>query len=158
MNCDYTGHWEPNFTGPIEISWTRQDHAPNHDQQIVPKLEQEDAAKTTTPGEKPVMKNGTFPWLQGVYEFVVGGKSDRAMDVLFRGFEETARVSMDRCGDLIRRIEVDKLDTTLLVGLLSVTRPRAAELPYRATMVSAVESRLRRLAPERADRLMRGFR
>ncbi|MFO7561391.1 MAG: hypothetical protein R6X02_02005 [Enhygromyxa sp.] len=99
------------------------------------------------------------PWLASLYELVEQGSIDEAIDLLFDHvndllFDDRA----DECDELLQAIDLDRLDTNLLVSLLSVTLPARAVLPSRPALVERVDRRLTELAPARVDRLLSGLR
>jgi len=97
--------------------------------------------------------------LSGVYSSVLHGDPDAAIDVLFEHVDELlVRGEYGRCDDLLETIDLSRLDTNLLVALLSVTKRASSDLEQRQHLVERVETRLRALAPDRADRLLTGLR
>jgi hypothetical protein len=98
-------------------------------------------------------------WLDDVYLLVARGQIDDAVDVLFSNLDEMLLVGhFSRCNALLRVVDLKKLDTNLLVGLLSITLSAKALLPERADVVGRVEARLNELDPSRTARLLDGLR
>lgn len=98
-------------------------------------------------------------WLDDVYSLVVKAKPDAAVDVLFARVDELLRRrEFDRCDSLLRAVDLGRLDTNLMVALLSITQPAASKLKARLEVVEKIEKHLRLLAPDRAERLLSGLR
>ena len=99
------------------------------------------------------------PWLATLYDLVDQDSIDPAIDLLFDHINDL--LFEDRaadCDGLLQQIDVARLDTNLLVSLLSVTSPARAVLPSRTALVERVERRLNLLAPTRVARLLSGLR
>ena len=108
---------------------------------------------TTYSADKPP------PWLATLYELVEQDSIDPAIDLLFDHINDL--LFEDRaadCDGLLPQIDVARLDTNLLVALLSVTSPARAVLTSRPALVERVERRLKQLAPTRVERLLSGLR
>ena|SRR5258706_999632 len=112
-----------------------------------------DAGRTSNRPQRLVLAN--FPWLENIYRLVDFKNYDAAIDVLFENIDELGN---QQCDLALRSIDLTRLDTNLLVGLLSITLERAPELPSRVALVRAVEQRLLVLAPDRLAGLLAGLR
>jgi hypothetical protein len=98
-------------------------------------------------------------WLGDVYSLVARNRFDAAIDILFRNVDELLLTGQfNRCNDLLRAIDLGRLDTNLLVGTLSITVSAADKLPGRAHFVERVAKRLESMAPGRVERLLVGLR
>lgn len=99
--------------------------------------------------------NADFRWLAELY---AEQRTDAAIDILFRRVDEllTAR-EFEVCNDLLRCIDLNRLDTNLTVAVLSITLAAAERLPYRQQFVWRVAEHLQDIAPERAARLLEGL-
>jgi hypothetical protein len=117
---------------------------------IAPKKPETRTTNTARP-----MVLATFSWLETVYSLVHAEQFDAAIDTLF---ENIVDLASEQCELLLQSIDLKRLDTNLLVGLLSITLERATELPSRSALVTAVEQRLLVLAPSRVDGLLQGLR
>ena len=104
----------------------------------------------------------TFDWLQQIYRLVEAGGGhniDDAIDLLFDHIDEMfLEGRFEECNDLLPKIDLEKMDTYLLVGLLSITFAAKNKLSYHPEFESKIEERLKVLAPDRAHRLIRGFK
>jgi hypothetical protein len=97
--------------------------------------------------------------MRQIYKHVAAGEVDEATDVLFDCVDDMLiEGCFAKCDAWIQRIDLKKLDTNLLVGLLSITYVARHHLESRAELVLRVEKRLIELAPDRAESLMRGRR
>lgn len=96
-----------------------------------------------------------IPWIEKIYPLVEAGKIDSATNILFREVDERfCAGEFSLCNEELKEIDVKRLDTNLLVGLLTITHAAKENLPYREEMVQKIEDQLRILAPDRVDRLM----
>lgn len=97
-------------------------------------------------------------WVFEVYELVKTEQTDHAIDVLFAGVDDLlSNEWFFECDQIIGKIDLEQLDTHLLVGLLSITFTAKSVLPGRPDLVRRVEERLKILAPDRIEGLMRGL-
>ena len=100
-----------------------------------------------------------FLWLKDVYTNIDAGNTDDAMDMLFDRLDDMFLTGMFGVADaLLSHIDVDRLDTTMCVAVLATTFCAKDRLKARAHLVRRVEKRLKKIAPNRAERLMRGRR
>lgn len=98
-------------------------------------------------------------WLEDIYSLIAQRKIDEAIDILFKNVNEMlCKNEFILCNDLLRTVDLKRLDTNLLVGFLTITLPASTELPFRATLVKRIDEKLRALAPERAERILNGLR
>lgn len=94
-------------------------------------------------------------WLNTVYALVEKGDQNLAIDVLFYEVDD---MSNQECDKILLRVDLDQLDVALMIGLLSITLVRKAELYNRVEVFRQVEERLMKdLAPERVVGLLRGL-
>lgn len=97
--------------------------------------------------------------LQKIYDLIDQQKPHAAVDILFRNIDTLLRNGQfDVCDGLIKGIDLQRLDTNLIVALLSITLPAADKLPYRPSLFTACFERLSALAPDRVERLVRDLR
>lgn len=109
--------------------------------------------------ERPTPIVNSPMWLEDIYSLVAQRKIDEAIDILFRHVNEMlCRNEFVLCNDLLYTVDLKRLDTNLLVGLLTITLPASTELPFRAKLVKRIEEKLRILAPGRAERILNGLR
>lgn len=100
----------------------------------------------------------TFDWFEKMYGLVEGDRADEALDILFEEVDTLLRDDMDLVTEMFEAIDLSRLDTNLLVGVLSITLAGKEYLPSRPQLVQRVEERLRILASERIEGLMKGLR
>ena len=97
-------------------------------------------------------------WLEEVYSLVASGDPDTAIDLVFENIDEMLLEGhFDACNELLLAVDVKRLDTNLLVALLSVTRDAKAALSHRDEFVRRVKHRLESLAPKRRESLLAGL-
>ena len=93
-----------------------------------------------------------------IYKLVEGGMVESASDMLFDLFDDLhLEKRFEESNDLMTRIDLNKLDTNLVVGLLCITHPAKAFLPDRDKIVYLAEARLKILALDRVKKLMHGL-
>ena len=126
-------------------------------QNITTQLWGEDGAAAETEPHKDTVSAPI--WLDTVYSLVARGAPDDAIDVLFDHVDDLLITGeFRRCNDLLHAVDLARLDTDLLVALLSITLPAAPHLRDRPWLVQRVEKRLQEIAPDRIEGLMRGLR
>ena len=96
----------------------------------------------------------TLDTLHSVYKLVLEKSTDEAVDVLFKHVDELlTEEQFEQCNAFLQEVNLQRLDTNLVVALISVTRAAKEKLPYRTAFLACAEARLIQLAPERAERL-----
>src|SRR5690554_3245725 len=72
-------------------------------------------------------------WLDRVYSLVASGETDDAVDLIF-DFVDDRLLEGDaaRVDDLLVTTDVKRLDTTLMLAVLSITKPASDQLCNRA--------------------------
>ncbi len=86
------------------------------------------------------------------------GKHRKALDKLYRALDRLVRSGrFSECDRILEEINVDQMNTHLLVGVLTITAPDSQRLASRAGLFRRVRTRLSRLAPERSERLLAGL-
>lgn len=120
----------------------------NDDQDV---LEATINVKTTT---QPKLK-----WIDEVYSLVAKSKPAAAMDVLLACFNSLLSASeFETCDSALRSFDFRRLDTTLMVSILSITRPAKTQLGAREEVVRDIEKVLREQVPDRTERLLKNLR
>lgn len=98
-------------------------------------------------------------WLNDVYAHVAENAPDPAIDILFDHVNDLLfEDQFTKCNDLLHAVDLKRLDTNLLVALLSITAPARDVLSDREWLVKRIEDRLLELAPDRVEKLMSGLR
>lgn len=98
------------------------------------------------------------PWLGELYSMVKDEKSDDALDLLFEKVDDLlVEGRMEQCDRLLKKIDEKRLDTSLLVGVLSITLPAKTSLKERPSFFERAKTRLQELAPGRSERLLSGL-
>lgn len=98
-------------------------------------------------------------WLGDVYSLVERNLPDEAVDILFDRIDDLLVTGQfARCDALLRAIDLKRLDSNLIVAVLSITLAAAEKLPYRARLLKRAEERLSAIAPDRVERLLSGLR
>lgn len=83
---------------------------------------------------------------------------ERELDFILATFDDLfCEGSFSRVNQILKSIEVDKLDTSILIGFLSFSCCARDELEFYDSFVSLVEEHLKVIEPDRWERLMRGF-
>ena len=107
---------------------------------------------------QPAPPPNALGWLDELYALVERERTDDAVDLLFENVDELLSAGrFDRCDEILRTIDLNRLDTHLTVALLSITLAARGQLPYRVRLMEHARARLSVLAPERVDRLLSGL-
>ena len=94
-------------------------------------------------------------WLSDLYMLVAENKIDPAINLLFDKIDDLLCAGEFATVDqIIQVIDLTRLDSNLLVGLLSITYAASDKLKKRDWLVSEIEKQLYRIVPERAHRLV----
>lgn len=97
-------------------------------------------------------------WLGDVYSLVARQRPDDAVDILFDHIDDLLLAGrFAHCDELLRAVDLARLDTNLIVAVLSITLMAAEHLPYRARFFERARRRLAILAPDRVERLLSGL-
>lgn len=83
--------------------------------------------------------------IEKIYEAESNKSARRALDVMFSNVDELLREGkFDDVNDLIKDIDLSRLSTTSIVGLLGITLPAYDKLLYRATLANDAETEFRK--------------
>lgn len=94
-------------------------------------------------------------WVENIYD----NDDDRAMDILFDHVDDMfLEGKFIECDSILQSIDLDRLSSTMLVGVMSIMHAARDKLPSHKNILSKIESRLKILCPDRIDALMNGFR
>lgn len=105
-------------------------------------------------------RRGAAPhaWLEDLYVAVRHEQIDHALDLIYASFNRLfASGRFTLASSLLRHVDLARLDTDTLVGLLAATLPAREELPDRPGLVARVRMVLQSTQPARIDALMRGL-
>ena len=95
-------------------------------------------------------------WLYDIYALCEAGSTDTAIDVLFKNIDSMSRNGeFEECDRLLLEIDLDKLNTSLMVALLSITLAAKNQLPQRVQVIAAIKSRLQETDPDRVENLLK---
>lgn len=102
---------------------------------------------------------GEEPWVLQMYDLVASKRLEEAIDLLYDNVDDMLlEGKMQECDDILQQIDIRRLDSYLMIGLLSITLSASEHLPHRKVLVEEIENYLRATEPERADALMKGLR
>lgn len=108
--------------------------------------------------QQPVPSPNALDWIDELYDFVAHERTDDAVDLLFKHVDELLSAErFDQCDEILRVVDLNRLDTHLIVALLSITLSASGQLPYRTPLLEHARDRLSVLAPDRVDRLLSGL-
>lgn len=103
--------------------------------------------------------SAAHPWLEEMYTFVSKKHYELAIDLLFEKVDHMLiEGQMRECDLLLQGIDLARLESNMLVGLLSVTLEAGDYLPYRRELFSRIEQIFTKTSPERVERLLVGLR
>ena len=84
---------------------------------------------------------------------------DESVDVIFDHFDELLHSRNFREADkALDAVDVNRLDSSLMVALLTITRAAKYNLRRREELIRRIETKLRADAPDRVDELLSGLR
>jgi hypothetical protein len=93
-----------------------------------------------------------------IHKLAEEGETDKAADCMLAAFDDLFTYGeFEEANSLMCRIDLNRLDTNLVVCLLCSTVAAKDELPDRPKIVALAEARLRVLALDRVKELMRGL-
>ncbi len=118
-------------------------------------------AMIDAPSGLPIPENDALkpdPWLDELYALIADDEIEQATDLLFERLDDLLLDGrLEECDHVLRRLEVRRLDSNLMIGVLSVTSGAVDELPYRAELLVKIRAALTEIMPGRVDRLLRGY-
>lgn len=82
--------------------------------------------------------------LNRLYQLADENQKEAALDLIFQGIDRLLCAGrFDGCDDLLREVELTRLDATLIVGLLNATLSASAHVPGRPAFVERAAQQLR---------------
>ena len=100
-----------------------------------------------------------FDWLETIYSLVADRKVDDAIDVVLDNIDDMLLAGeFGQCDRALSAVDLDRLDTNLMVCFMSVTLAAKRHLQNRAAFVDAVERKLEDTRPDSTKRLMHHLR
>lgn len=94
-------------------------------------------------------------WLDDVYAYVQRKLPRKAVDILYQRVDGLlGSGEFERCDELLRTIDLKRLDSNLIVSVLAMTKLAANELPYRSKLLLRARTVLESLAPGRVASLL----
>ena len=94
-------------------------------------------------------------WVDEIYKLVKENRNDAALDILFDHIDDMFLAGkFKECDKVLPTIDLERLNTSLLVGLMMITFAAKDKLTYREQMLINIEDRLKVLAPDRVEKLM----
>lgn len=104
-------------------------------------------------------KPSELSWLSSTYSLVAKSDVHAAIDLVFEHFDELLfEGRMREADEALAAVDVERLDSNLMVAVLTITYAAKDRLNRRAELLRRVDSRLRVLAPERVSDLLDGLR
>lgn len=94
-------------------------------------------------------------WMTEMYRCVDRDDVDAALEILYDelvGLQTDGRFA--ECDDMLAILDIEGLDSNLMVGVLSVTYQARDRLRNRARVLQKIERRLGQLAPNRVEALI----
>ena len=98
--------------------------------------------------------------LNKIYSLVAEEKPDQALDILFQYIDGLfTENKFDQVNDFLTQVDIELLDTNLMVGVLSITLPGAPTVPARDHLYRKIKNYLYKHEPaNRAKRLIEGLK
>jgi hypothetical protein len=98
-------------------------------------------------------------WLRKVRDLDLEGRIDDSLDVLYEHADDLMLEGrFSELDGVVGQVDVEGMSLDLMIGFLTITNLAKEHLPSRATLVTAIETRIREIAPEREESLLRGLR
>lgn len=98
-------------------------------------------------------------WIDNVYSLVAKEQTDAATDMLLGRFNTMLEhAEFEQCDSALRAFDFKRLNTTLMVSILSITRPATSKLKARSEVLVEIERVLTERVPDRASRLLKNLR
>ena len=80
-------------------------------------------------------------WLDDVYSLVQQKRQRKAVDILYEKVDDLLIAGeFKRCDELLRTIDLSRLDTNLIVSVLAMTKSAASDLPCRPNFLARARS------------------
>lgn len=99
------------------------------------------------------------PWLEDLYKLSHCGADDEGADLIFDTIDDLLQERrFSQCDEALQAVDVERLTIALMVALLSITVSAKEVLRERANLADRIERRLRLVAPERLEGLLKGLR
>jgi len=97
-------------------------------------------------------------FLTNLYEAIGKVHDEKLIDLLIERFDIALSTGFFSVADeLLEELDIDKLNSNLIICILSATRRARGQLPKRQDFVDRARGRLTELYPERVERLMEGL-
>jgi hypothetical protein len=96
---------------------------------------------------------------KGIYELVEEGNTEAALDLLFKTIDSwLCAGKFDECNTFLRLVDIERLNVTLMVGVLATTLSAKNKLPDRVALVEKIEGYLSLHEPKRVNSLLVNLR
>lgn len=97
--------------------------------------------------------------IEEIYKLVELQEYDEACDILYQDMDSMfLDGEFDQCNEMLKLINLDKLDINLLVGLLSITYAAKDKLPYRDNLYNKIQQKFDLLCSDRKEKLLVGLK
>jgi len=97
-------------------------------------------------------------FLEEIYSLVAANNPNEAIDTLFTYIETLlANGRFDACNELLKQVNINKLDTNLMIGFLAITLKAKDKLPARKQLSHNIQHWLQCHEPKRNKSLMSGL-
>ncbi len=98
-------------------------------------------------------------WVSELYSFLSKGDRESSVDLLMDRMDDLFYAGcFEEANEILQKLDLARLDPTLWVCLLSITKATEEHLPHRASLVREIETLLVQIIPDRAENLLRGLR
>jgi len=117
------------------------------------------AKGTTTVYTQGAVERSELAWLSKTYSLVAKLAVDSAVDLVFDHFDDLLHGEKFREADeALAAVDIKRLDSNLMVALLTITHAAKENLRRREDLVRRIEKKLEADAPDRAEQLLAGLR
>jgi len=97
-------------------------------------------------------------WINNVYTMLTQHKENLALDLIFRSCNDAfEKGHFEYINNGLISIDINRLNITLMIGILTATLPAKHKLRYRRNFYKKVRKVLMSIAPSRVDSLLDGL-
>lgn len=98
-------------------------------------------------------------WIEDVYKHNAAGETAHGIDLIFQHVNShLQRDEIPACDSLLLTADLKRMNSSLIVALLSISKPVSQKLSNWEGFLARAESALKGFVPDRCDHLMKPFR
>jgi len=114
-------------------------------------------------GERPLLAlpvgNTDTSWVDEMYMLIASEELEGAIGLLYDNIDDMLlEERMQECDRILQMLDLSKMESYLMIGVLSITLSAANKLPSRPALVTRIENVLQQTHPDDVNDLLRGLR